>query len=73
MANLLYTIPFYAAKILYYVTTILLVIVPFIFLYIYYRYGKEKSFTVPEFLSFVPNNKLNLWVVNLLLEERQTL
>ena len=60
MANLLYTVPFYAAKILYTLTSILLILVPFIFLYMYYRYGKEKSFTVPEFLSFVPNDKLKL-------------
>ena len=50
MANLLYTIPFYAAKILYYVTTILLVIVPFIF-YTFIIDMERKSFTVPEFLS----------------------
>ncbi|HII95933.1 MAG TPA: DUF2207 domain-containing protein, partial [Candidatus Methanofastidiosum sp.] len=69
MANLLYTVPFYAAKFLYALTSLLLIIVPFIFLYIYYRHGKEKSFTVPEFLSFVPNDKLKPWVVNLLFKD----
>jgi len=66
IANLLYTVPFYAALILNTLTSSLLLLVPFIFLYFYYRYGKEKSFTVPEFLSFVPNPKLKPWVVNLL-------
>ncbi|HOG74154.1 MAG TPA: DUF2207 domain-containing protein, partial [Methanofastidiosum sp.] len=67
-ANLLYSVPYYASRALNRLTSLLLIIVPFIFLYIYYRYGKEKSFTVPEFLSFVPNSNLKPWVVNLLFE-----
>ena len=66
MGNLLYTVPFYFSRVIYLLTSLLLILVPLIFLYIYYRHGKEKSFTVPEFLSFVPNDKLKPWVVNLL-------
>ncbi|MCZ7380299.1 MAG: DUF2207 domain-containing protein [Candidatus Methanoperedens sp.] len=37
---------------------------PVILALIYYRYGKEKSFTVPEFLSVVPHQR-KPWLVNL--------
>ena len=32
----------------------------------YYRYGREKQFTVPRYLSFVPDPGKKPWVVNLL-------
>ena len=37
---------------------------PVLLAFIYYRFGREKSFTVPKFLSFVPRNR-KPWLVNL--------
>lgn len=38
---------------------------PLILYFIYIRYGTEKEFTVPEYLSFVPSKK-KPWLVNML-------
>jgi uncharacterized membrane protein len=58
---------FYAAAgILNGLATILVLLTPFILLGIYLRYGREKPFTVPEYLSFTPNTALKPWQVNLL-------
>ncbi|MEI6293099.1 MAG: DUF2207 domain-containing protein, partial [Methanomicrobiales archaeon] len=43
-----------------------LVLTPFVFIGIFYRYGREKPFTVPKYLSFVPDPTKKPWVVNLL-------
>ena len=37
---------------------------PVLLAFIYYKFGREKSFTVPKFLSFVPRNR-KPWLVNL--------
>ncbi|MCE8423790.1 MAG: DUF2207 domain-containing protein, partial [Candidatus Methanoperedens sp.] len=37
---------------------------PIMLAFVYYKFGKEKSFTVPKFLSFVPGNR-KPWLVNL--------
>ncbi|ABN58385.1 MULTISPECIES: DUF2207 domain-containing protein [Methanoculleus] len=55
-----------AAKILYGLATVLVLAMPFILLGVYLRYGREKPFTVPEYLSFTPNTALKPWQVNLL-------
>ena len=41
---------------------------PLILLLIYHRYGREKRFTVPKFLSYVPR-KRKPWVVNLVFKK----
>ena len=43
--------------------------VPIILIYLYYRYGREKMFTVPEYLSTIPNPSLKPWQVNLLFKD----
>ena len=35
----------------------LVVLIPFLFLGIWYVFGREKKFTVPQYLSVVPNEK----------------
>ncbi|KAF5087659.1 hypothetical protein DSECCO2_44270 [anaerobic digester metagenome] len=55
-----------AANILYVLATVLVLAMPFILLGVYLRYGREKEFTVPEYLSFTPNTVLKPWQVNLL-------
>ena len=51
---------------LYTLATILVLAMPFILLGVYLRYGREKEFTVPDYLSFTPNTALKPWQVNLL-------
>jgi len=55
-----------AAGVLHVLGNVLVLLMPFIFLGVYLRYGREKSFTVPEYLSFTPNTALKPWQVNLL-------
>jgi uncharacterized membrane protein len=55
-----------AALILYDLAIVLVLITPFILLGVYLRYGREKPFTVPEYLSFIPDASLKPWQVNLL-------
>jgi uncharacterized membrane protein len=55
-----------AASILYDLATLLVLAMPFVLLGVYLRYGREKPFTVPEYLSFTPNPGLKPWQVNLL-------
>ncbi|NLA38924.1 MAG: DUF2207 domain-containing protein, partial [Methanomicrobiales archaeon] len=55
-----------AAGVLYGLSILLVLAMPFILLGIYIRYGREKQFTVPEYLSFTPNTALKPWQVNLL-------
>ncbi len=39
---------------------------PYLLLVLYRKYGTEKEFTVPRFLSYVPNPKRKPWLVNML-------
>ncbi len=55
-----------AASVLYGLAVLLVLLMPFILLGVYLRYGREKPFTVPEYLSFTPNTALKPWQVNLL-------
>ncbi len=55
-----------AAGFLYGLAILLVLAMPFILLGVYIRYGREKPFTVPEYLSFTPNTALKPWQVNLL-------
>ena len=39
---------------------------PFLLILIYWLYGSERSFTVPQHLSFIPDPKKKPWLVNML-------
>ncbi|MDD5024428.1 MAG: DUF2207 domain-containing protein, partial [Methanoregula sp.] len=68
-ASLWYNLPYYAANLLSLAAKVAVILVPFLFLYIYYRYGREKSYTVPEYMSTIPNPALKPWQVNLLFKD----
>ncbi|NTW64422.1 MAG: DUF2207 domain-containing protein, partial [Chlorobiaceae bacterium] len=61
-----YNLTYYMAYFLNYCAKIAVLFVPFLLLSLYYRYGREKSITVPEYLSTIPNPALKPWQVNLL-------
>lgn len=42
-----------------------LVLLPPLLLYLYRRFGREREFTVPYFLSYIPNPERPPWLVNL--------
>ncbi|MGQ9479555.1 MAG: DUF2207 family protein, partial [Thermoproteota archaeon] len=65
MANNLYSTQYYSALALKYGTQILVFAYPLLFILIYFLYGREQEFTVPSYLSFVPNKDRKPWVVNL--------
>ena len=43
----------------------IVILFPFFFVAYYIKFGSEKEFTVPEFLSFIPNKKRKPYLVNL--------
>ncbi|XRO74734.1 DUF2207 family protein [Methanocaldococcus sp. 28A] len=49
-----------------YLLIVVILTFPLIAYFIYLRYGKEKSYVVPEYLSYVPNKNRKPWVVNLI-------
>jgi uncharacterized membrane protein len=61
-----YNLTYYVAYFLNYCAKIAVILVPVLLLVIYYRYGREKAFTVPAYLSTIPNPALKPWQVNLL-------
>ncbi len=64
--NDIYLFQYYLAQSLLQISRILAIASPFIFVLIYLLYGKEKKYTIPKYLSFVPNDKIKPWVVNLI-------
>lgn len=60
-----YSIEYYVALALRESARVLALCSPLIIALLYITYGKEKDFAVPKFLSFVPNEKIKPWVVNL--------
>ncbi|MEI7435046.1 MAG: DUF2207 domain-containing protein, partial [Methanomicrobiales archaeon] len=60
------SIPYPLAEVLRALGIAALVLTPFVFIGIFYRYGREKPFTVPKYLSFVPDPAKKPWIVNLL-------
>ncbi len=60
------TLPYYAANLVEILGTIAIILVPLSFIVIYSRYGREKVFTVPAYLSTMPSTTLKPWQVNLL-------
>ncbi len=64
-----YNLPYILANLLNILAKVAVILVPFLLLFIYYRYGREKMFTVPEYLSTIPNPALKPWQVNLLFKD----
>ena len=60
------TLPLYLAWGLYGAGLLMVVLTPLLLLLIYRKYGREKAFTVPEYLSFTPDPSMKPWAVNLL-------
>ncbi len=52
-------------KIFHYFLLLIVLFFPLIFTAYYMKFGSEKDFTVPEFLSFIPNKKRKPYLVNL--------
>lgn len=65
-ANMQYSIRYNAVKALCYAFTLVLVAFPALLVVRYYLIGREKEFTVPEYLSYTPNPVRKPWQVNLL-------
>jgi uncharacterized membrane protein len=59
-------LPLYLAGVLYSLGLVMVFLTPFLFLAIYHYYGRERQFTVPEYLSFTPHPEMKPWAVNLL-------
>lgn len=53
------------AKIIQHILFIFVILFPFLFIIYYLKFGSEKEFTVPEFLSFIPNKNRRPYLVNL--------
>ena len=58
----------YVGLILRYGTSGLAVMMPFLLVGLYFTYGKEKEYTVPNYLSTAPNENRKPWVVNQIFE-----
>ena len=52
-------------RLISFLSVLFLFIIPVLLLVIWYRYGREKQYDVPEHLSFVPDTKLKPWLVSL--------
>jgi len=59
-------IPFHGANLLRYLGFAAALLTPFLLLATYLRYGREKEFVVPEYLSTTPDPGMKPWAVNLL-------
>ncbi|TFG89282.1 MAG: DUF2207 domain-containing protein, partial [Candidatus Atribacteria bacterium] len=64
-----YNLPYFVANLLNILAKIGVILVPLLFISLYYRYGREKRFTVPDYLSTIPNPALKPWQVNLLFKD----
>lgn len=64
MANAPYYIKENVSKVLEIFYTTVVLGFPLIVLLVYKRYGREKPFVVPEYLSYVPNPNRKPWTVN---------
>ncbi|MGA8243523.1 MAG: DUF2207 domain-containing protein, partial [Methanoregula sp.] len=61
-----YDLPYYIAWFLLYLGMTAVILTPFVLLFIYQRYGREKTFVVPAYLSTIPDPSKKPWQVNLL-------
>ena len=64
-----YSLPYYAGALLLAIAGILVLLMPALLYLIFNRYGREKDFVVPEYLSFVPDRTLKPWIVNLVFKD----
>ena len=63
-----YNLPYHVANLVNILGKIAIILVPLLFIVIYTRYGREKEFTVPAYLSTMPDTKLKPWQVNTALQ-----
>jgi uncharacterized membrane protein len=68
-ANRIVQLQHIAAISYFYGSRILLLVIPLSLYGIYYLYGREKDYTVPRYLSTVPNEDRKPWVVNQVFED----
>ncbi|SNZ08944.1 Uncharacterized membrane protein [Persephonella hydrogeniphila] len=54
------------------ILTLFLASSPLLFIVFYRKYGKEKNYTVPRFLSFIPDEKRKPYIVNMLFSNDAT-
>jgi uncharacterized membrane protein len=59
---------YYIGLALRYGTGGLAIMMPFLLVGLYYVYGREKDYTVPRYLSTVPNESRKPWIVNQIFE-----
>ncbi len=64
-----YNLPYFVANLLNILAKAGVILVPVLLIYLYYHYGREKMFTIPEYLSTIPNPALKPWQVNLLFKD----
>jgi uncharacterized membrane protein len=64
-ANSFYYIKYSLVKGTSYLLAVLVLAYPLMLVALYYRVGKEEEYTVPEYLSYVPNPSRKPWQVNL--------
>jgi len=65
-ANFWYNLPYFVANVLNILAKIAGILVPVFLIAVYYWYGRERAYTVPEYLSTIPNPALKPWQINLL-------
>ena len=63
--NFWYNVPYQLSDLLSWIAKAAVILVPLLFILIYYRYGREKEFTVPAYFSTLPSTALKPWQVNL--------
>lgn len=68
-ANWAYSAEYYGAVVLRDFAEVLVVVYPLAFLVVYYLYGRETPYVVPEYLSYVPNKDRRPWLVNLVFKD----
>jgi uncharacterized membrane protein len=68
-ANRIVRLQHLAALGFYYGSRILVILIPLGLYGLYYIYGKEKEYTVPRYLSTIPNEDRKPWVVNQIFED----
>jgi uncharacterized membrane protein len=65
-AHLWYSIPYTLAYFLKYSGMAAVLATPFLLVFLYLRFGREKKFTIPAYFSTTPNTALRPWQVNFL-------
>lgn len=61
-----YNLPYYASLALNGIAKVAVILIPLLLFWTYRRYGREKEFGVPAYLSTTPNTAMKPWQVNLL-------